>query len=217
MSAPKEDTSHYRALLTRSSTALPEVDQGVEALERTDREPIAIIGMGFRLPGGANDPASFWALLRDGVDAIIEVPPDRRDPLLSEERAPSGGSGAPSANPAMAFLLSSPRSGSTLLRVMLAGHPELFSPPELYLLSFTTMRDRKEHLQAPLLGQGLARTVMELTGLGAEQALALIDHWVAEETVVEDVYRFLQERAAPRLLVDKTPSNAYEPAHLERA
>lgn len=39
-------------------------------------EPIAIIGMGCRFPG-AKDPESFWHLLRDGVDAITEIPPDR--------------------------------------------------------------------------------------------------------------------------------------------
>ena len=42
-------------------------------------EPIAIIGIGCRFPG-ANDPAAFWQLLRDGVDAIREVPEDRFDP-----------------------------------------------------------------------------------------------------------------------------------------
>src|SRR5579859_371206 len=41
-------------------------------------EPIAIIGVGCRFPG-ANDPAAFWQLLRDGVDAIREVPADRFD------------------------------------------------------------------------------------------------------------------------------------------
>jgi acyl transferase domain-containing protein len=39
-------------------------------------EPIAIIGMGCRLPG-APHPAAFWNLLRNGVDAVREVPPDR--------------------------------------------------------------------------------------------------------------------------------------------
>ena len=42
----------------------------------TPVEPIAIIGMGCRLPGAAH-PAAFWELLRDGVDAVREVPPDR--------------------------------------------------------------------------------------------------------------------------------------------
>ena len=44
---------------------------------RAQNEPIAIIGMGLRWPGGAHDPASAWQLLRDGVDAISEVPRDR--------------------------------------------------------------------------------------------------------------------------------------------
>ncbi len=41
------------------------------------KEPIAIIGIGCRFPGGANDPASFWKLLCDKVDAITDVPADR--------------------------------------------------------------------------------------------------------------------------------------------
>jgi thioester reductase-like protein len=43
------------------------------------REPIAIIGMACRYPGGANDPDSFWRLLRDGLDVISDIPPDRWD------------------------------------------------------------------------------------------------------------------------------------------
>ena len=42
-------------------------------------EPIAIIGIGCRFPGGANSPASFWRLLLDGVDAIQEMPAERFD------------------------------------------------------------------------------------------------------------------------------------------
>lgn len=41
------------------------------------KEPIAIVGMACRFPGDANDPSSFWKLLRDGVDAISEVPEGR--------------------------------------------------------------------------------------------------------------------------------------------
>ena len=57
--------------------ALKEARARLEAIEKSRTEPIAIIGMGCRFPGGANDPTTFWQLLRDGVDAITEVPPDR--------------------------------------------------------------------------------------------------------------------------------------------
>jgi len=42
-------------------------------------EPIAVIGLGCRYPGGVQDPASFWRLLAEGLDAITEVPPERWD------------------------------------------------------------------------------------------------------------------------------------------
>ena len=51
----------------------------LEQVEQARTEPIAIVGMGCRFPGGATDPQAFWRILRDGVDAITEVPPDRWD------------------------------------------------------------------------------------------------------------------------------------------
>ncbi|HEY8883692.1 MAG TPA: SDR family NAD(P)-dependent oxidoreductase [Chloroflexota bacterium] len=40
-------------------------------------EPIAVIGLGCRFPGGANSPEAFWRTLCDGLDAITEVPRSR--------------------------------------------------------------------------------------------------------------------------------------------
>lgn len=42
-------------------------------------EPIAIIGIGCRFPGGASNPKKFWEILCNGIDAITDVPPDRWD------------------------------------------------------------------------------------------------------------------------------------------
>ena len=41
------------------------------------KEPVAIVGMGFRFPGSANDPDTFWKNLISGKDAITEIPEDR--------------------------------------------------------------------------------------------------------------------------------------------
>jgi acyl transferase domain-containing protein len=43
------------------------------------RDPIAVVGVGCRFPGGADDPASYWDLLVEGRDAVRTVPPDRWD------------------------------------------------------------------------------------------------------------------------------------------
>jgi len=51
----------------------------LEAVERARREPIAVIGIGCRFPGGVDTPEAFWKMLREGVDAVREVPAERWD------------------------------------------------------------------------------------------------------------------------------------------
>ncbi|MEV5977412.1 SDR family NAD(P)-dependent oxidoreductase [Streptomyces sp. NPDC052114] len=43
----------------------------------TDDDPIAIVGMGCRFPGGADTPDALWQLLASGGDAVAEFPSDR--------------------------------------------------------------------------------------------------------------------------------------------
>ncbi|WP_167450028.1 beta-ketoacyl synthase N-terminal-like domain-containing protein [Streptomyces hyaluromycini] len=66
----------YRALLSRSMQTIKRLTAELETKTRT-REPIAVLGMGFRLPGGCSDPDTFWRFLRDGGDGVVEVPKDR--------------------------------------------------------------------------------------------------------------------------------------------
>ena len=50
--------------LKRAFLALEIAHARIDALEGAAREPVAIIGMGCRIPGGADSPESFWSLTR---------------------------------------------------------------------------------------------------------------------------------------------------------
>ena len=56
-----------------------ELNSNLDRLKHQASEPLAVIGIGCRFPGGANNPESFWQLMIEGRDAISEVPPDRWD------------------------------------------------------------------------------------------------------------------------------------------
>ena len=65
--------------LQRAFLALEQTRAQLRTAQDAAREPIAIIGLGCRIPGDANDSESFWRVLRDGVDAIGPLPSDRWD------------------------------------------------------------------------------------------------------------------------------------------
>ncbi|WAN69217.1 SDR family NAD(P)-dependent oxidoreductase [Moorena producens JHB] len=63
--------------IQRSFLVIEQLQSKLDKYERSSKEPIAIIGMGCRFPGGADNPASFWNLLSQGIDAISEIPSER--------------------------------------------------------------------------------------------------------------------------------------------
>jgi len=72
--------SERGSLLRQALRAVEAMQRKLEAAEsraRQMREPIAIVGMGCRFPGDVSDAESFWRLLKDGREAITEVPADR--------------------------------------------------------------------------------------------------------------------------------------------
>jgi len=122
-------------------------------------------------------------------------------------------------NPPALFVLSAPRSGSTLLRVMLGAHPELFAPPELELLTFRTLEERHIAFQGRdrFWLEGLVRAVMEARGVSAADAERIIEDGERQGWTTRRFYRELQEWLGGRMLVDKTPSYALDPEVLRRA
>ena len=141
------------------------------------------------------------AMLAAVAGALIHEPP----PLPAEIAAQP-------KNPPALFVLSPPRSGSTLLRVMLGGHPGLFAPPELELLEFDTLAERRDGLPRPRRlppGGGDPRGDGGARGATPEEARGLVDGLGARGTTTHELYRLLQEWIGDRMLVDKTPTYAW--------
>ncbi len=65
--------------LKRALLAIDELQARLDASENATREPVAIIGIGCRLPGGVDSPEAFWRLLQAGESAIREIPTGRWD------------------------------------------------------------------------------------------------------------------------------------------
>jgi amino acid adenylation domain-containing protein len=126
--------------------------------------------------------------------------------------------GAPKNRSAL-FILAPPRSGTTLLRAMLAGHPRLFAAAELQLLGFNTLDERRRAFSGKfsLWLEGTVRTVMEIRGCDADEAWRIMESYESQGCTTRRFYKVLQDWLGARILVDKSPSYALDPATLEKA
>src|SRR5271155_2468181 len=72
--------------------ALDKLKTKLEAVERQKAEPVAVIGMACRFPGGGDTPDAFFRFLTRGGDGITQVPADRwhLDPNEEATSTPQG-------------------------------------------------------------------------------------------------------------------------------
>ncbi len=66
-----------RDYLKRVTVDLHDARSRLREVEHRHSEPLAIIGIACRYPGGIGSPEQLWEMVRDGVDAISDCPTDR--------------------------------------------------------------------------------------------------------------------------------------------
>lgn len=113
------------------------------------------------------------------------------------------------------FVLGAPRSGTTLFRVMLAGHPQLFSPPELVMAIHETMQERRDYLETRYWEKGgLQRALMDLCQLDVDSARTAAD--ALSSLTVPECYQWFNRMLEGRIMVDKCPHLAFDLGWMER-
>ena len=68
-----------RELIKGALVRIQELESELAAIHAQQHEPIAIVGMGCRLPGDVTNPKTLWELLAKGRSGICEVPSERWD------------------------------------------------------------------------------------------------------------------------------------------
>ena len=79
MTTPSAPTPDRRAIITEALHKIDDLTARLHIAEKASTEPIAVVGMGCRFPGGVNSPDQYWELLRDGRSGVVRVPPERWD------------------------------------------------------------------------------------------------------------------------------------------
>ncbi len=117
------------------------------------------------------------------------------------------------------FILAPPRSGTTLLRVMLAGHPDIFAANELQLLHFDNLNERANAYETKfsLWKEGSIRALMELKNISADEAKSIIQNAEKNTVSTQAFFNTIQGLIGDKILVDKSPSYILDQNALQRA
>ena len=68
-----------RAIIADALRKIDDLSSRLKIAEEGETEPIAVVGMACRLPGGVDNPGDYWRLLRDGASGVVRVPEERWD------------------------------------------------------------------------------------------------------------------------------------------
>ncbi|MEU7260676.1 hybrid non-ribosomal peptide synthetase/type I polyketide synthase [Streptomyces rimosus] len=68
-----------QSIIAESLQEIRRLRAEAESVQQAQREPIAVVGMACRMPGGATDPGAFWDFLRQGGNGVSDIPGSRWD------------------------------------------------------------------------------------------------------------------------------------------
>ncbi|TDE17026.1 polyketide synthase [Actinomadura sp. 6K520] len=80
------EAAEVRRLMEEQLALSRRLRSRIQALEDERKAPLAVVGMGLRLPGGLRTPGQYWDFLRGGGTALAPIPEDR--PGLREVHDP---------------------------------------------------------------------------------------------------------------------------------
>jgi hypothetical protein len=120
------------------------------------------------------------------------------------------------------FILAAPRSFSSVVCAMLGQHPQMYGLPETHLFRDEILEGwlRRASEEAFPLTHGLLRAVAQLCfGEQTESSVQLATGWLKRRSSFTSgmIFEELGLRAAPSILVDKSPSMVYSIDSMQRA